>query len=99
MTKLTFGTGRIQVARGTDTEGENRSKYLLLKDLGKEHPVGARLGGEAESMMTPTTLDEHDVVLEFQTLASARVLADKLNLLVCKWDDDSAREAYQKQSE
>lgn len=90
MKHLIFGTGRIKVERGSDQEGEERSRYIFLNDTGVEKPVGCS-NGVAPDTITPTRLEDHDVVLEFKTLESARVLADKLNLLVSVWDEELSK--------
>lgn len=84
---LIFGTGRILVSRGADNDG---SKFLFLTDTGIERPVGSNDGAPPDGIR-PTTFEEHDVVIEFQSLSSARVLADKLNLLVSQWDEQESQ--------
>ncbi len=84
---LIFGTGRITVARGKDHK--TGSKYLFLHDSGRERTVGSG-DGISPTAVRPAKIEDHDVVVEFTTLASARVLADKLNLLVCQWDEELA---------
>ena len=81
MKRLIFGTGRILVERGVSDDG---SRFIFLNDTGIDRPVGESNGVHPDAV-TPTELESHDVVLEFRSIESARVLQDKLNLMVSKW--------------
>lgn len=90
MKHLIFGTGKILIERGSSGTGSAEpSKYIFLTEQNKERPVGSH-NGHASDSVRPAVLEDHDVVLEFKSMASARVLADKLNLLVCLWDEESS---------
>ena len=81
MKQLIFGTGRICVERGV---GEDGARLIFLNDTGINHPVGQSNGFHPNSVR-PTKLEDHEVVLEFKSIESARVLQDKINLMVSTW--------------
>ncbi len=78
MIKLTYGEGKIKTQQG-HIEGEG--KCLTLTETGIARPVGAT------ELIYPPSIpqDEHDVVIVFKTLESARVLQDQLNELISIW--------------
>lgn len=78
MTKLIFGNGTVQTQQGT-IEGEG--KCLTIKETGIAHPVGSTQAEYPRQVKQ----EDHDVVLVFKTLESARILQDEINELCAVW--------------
>lgn len=80
MTKLTFGRGQVKVQPG-HIQGEGRC--LSFDRLVECRPIGSTQKDgtwEAQSKQ-----DDHDVLIVFENLESARVLQDQLNGLCADW--------------
>jgi hypothetical protein len=83
MTKLIFGDGRVAVQQGS-IEGEGHC--LTITDTGTPKPVGS-----TQAVYPPQIRQEdHDVVLVFKSLESARVLQDEINELCAVWSRDQS---------
>ncbi len=79
--KLTYGNGTIQTQQGNTHEGLH---CLCLTQRPYTMPVGSTPDKWEKS------IDESkiDVILEFKTLASARVLQDELNDMISRWSKE-----------
>ncbi len=78
MIKLTYGEGKFKTQQG-HIEGEGKCLTLTESDIVR--PIGA-----TELTYPPSIPQEdHDVVIVFKTLESARVLQDQLNELISIW--------------
>lgn len=78
MTKLTYGNGTVQMQQGF-IEGEG--KALTIKETGVAHPIGST----QKEYPPQVKQEDHDVVLVFKTLESARTLQDEINELCAVW--------------
>lgn len=78
MIKLIFGNGKVMVQQG-EIEGEG--KCLTITDTGITHPVGST----QKEYPPQVNQEDHDVVLVFKTLQSARTLQDEINELCAVW--------------
>ena len=78
MIKLTYGNGTIQTQQGSI---EGVGKCLTIKETGIEHPVGST----QKEYPPQVNQEEHDVILVFKSLESARTLQDEINELCACW--------------
>lgn len=78
--KLTFGNGEVGVRRETTLED---FKCISFKRFGEKFPIGSLNYEEVKE-------NDLDVILEFKTLESARIVQDQLNELIIIW----SREQY-----
>jgi len=80
MKKLIYGEGKIHTQRGLI--GDN--KCLTITEVNEARPIGSQVKDSLKSKPA----DEHDVILVFLNIESARTLQDELNDLISDWSKE-----------
>lgn len=84
-TKLTYGNGTLQTQQGRLANG-NRCICIT------KHDQGRTIGYVPKEWDAVADESEIDVILEFKSVESARVLQDELGELIAIWSLENGRE-------